>query len=82
MGPMVVKISEGPLFGSISGLVTVALVGGQAVGPLVGGQAVGPLVGGGRDRDAFAGSILLASTGGIWNAASRTVRLVPGRTRH
>jgi hypothetical protein len=73
MGPMVVKISEGPHFGSILGLVTVALVGGQAVGPLAGG---------GRDRDAFAGSILLASTGGIWNAASRTVRLVPGRTRH
>jgi MFS family permease len=80
MGPVVVEIFEGPHFGSIFGLVTVALVSGGAAGPLVAGLVHDAT---GSYRDAFVGSILLCavSAGAVWKAAPRKVRLVPGRTR-
>ncbi len=80
MGPIAVEIFEGPHFGSIFGIMSMALVGGGAAGPLLAGIV--------RDRTgsydvAFAFSILLCvvSAGAIWLAAPRKVRLVSGRIR-
>ena len=39
MGPIVVEIFEGPHYGAIFGLITIALIFGGAVGPLVVGFA-------------------------------------------
>jgi MFS family permease len=80
MGPIVAEIFEGPHYGSIFGLVTVALVIGGAAGPLAAGLIHDAT---GSYRDAFVISILLCAVSAvaIWNAAPRKVRLVPGLRR-
>jgi len=78
MGPIAVEIFEGPHFGSIFGVITVALVGGGAVGPLVAGVIHDVT---GSYNVAFALSIVLCvvSAGAIWRASPSRVRLVAGR---
>jgi MFS family permease len=78
MGPIVAEIFDGPHYGSIFGTLTVALIGGGAAGP----WGAGPI----RDSTGsyrFAFMLAIAccavSTAGIWIAAPRKVRLVPGR---
>lgn len=77
MGPIVAEIFEGPHYGSIFGLMTVALVGGGAAGPLVAGLVHDVT---GRYVSAFVISILLCAVSAvsIWKAAPRKVRRVPG----
>ena len=80
MGPIVAEIFEGPHYGSIFGIVTVALIGGGAAGPWVTGvlhDVSGTYV------PAFILAIgcCAVSTAAIWIAAPRKVRAVPGRVR-
>jgi MFS family permease len=78
LGPIVAEIFEGPHFGSIFGMVTVALIGGGAAGPWMAGLIHDAT---GSYRLAFLLVILccLVSAAAIWIAAPRKVRVVPGR---
>jgi MFS family permease len=78
MGPIAAEIFEGPHFGSIFGLLSVALVGGGAAGPFVAGIVHDET---GSYNGAFSVSILLClvSAAAIWLAAPRRIRLVAGR---
>ena len=80
MGPIVAEIFEGPRYGSIFGLVSMALVGGGAAGPLVAGLIHDAT---GSYRDAFVISIVLCAVSAIaiWKAAPGGVRRVPGHRR-
>ncbi len=77
MGPIVVEIFEGRQFGAIFGMINVALIAGGAAGPWVTG-AVHDATG------SYAAAFLLAiaccavSAAGVWIAAPRRVRRVPG----
>jgi MFS family permease len=80
MGPIVAEIFEGPHFGSIFGLLTVALIGGGAAGPLIAGMV--------HDRTGdYSGAFILSialclvSIIAIWRAAPGKVRMVAGRAR-
>jgi MFS family permease len=78
MGPIVAEIFEGPHYGSIFGMITVALIGGGAAGPWVAGVIHDAT---GSYRLAFVLTIAccIASALAIWMAAPRRVRHVPGR---
>jgi MFS family permease len=78
MGPIVAEIFEGPHYGSIFGALTVALTGGGAAGPWMAGIIHDAT---GRYGPAFLLAIAccVISAAGIWIAAPRKVRLVPGR---
>jgi MFS family permease len=78
MGPIVAEIFDGPHFGAIFGLASVALIIGGAAGPFAAG-IIHDITG--TYGAAFAGSILLCiiSALAIWQAAPRKVRLVGGR---
>jgi MFS family permease len=78
MGPIAAEIFEGPHFGSIFGIISLALIGGGAAGPLVAG-VLHDLTG--SYSSTFVMSILLCivSAVAIWRAAPRKVRLVAGR---
>jgi MFS family permease len=78
MGPIVAEIFEGPYFGSIFGIVSMALIAGAAAGPWLTGVIRDVT---GSYSPAFAISLLLcaASAVAIWQAAPRRVRLVFGR---
>jgi MFS family permease len=80
MGPIVAEVFEGPNFGAIFGIVSVALIAGGAAGPFVTGVIHDAT---GSYRPAFAISVLLCavSATAIWRAAPRQVRLVAGRLR-
>ncbi len=78
MGPIVAEIFEGPHYGSIFGVVTVALMAGGAAGPWVAGII--------HDRTgSYAAAFYLAmflcavSAAAVWIAAPRKVRSVHGR---
>ena len=78
MGAIVAEIFEGPHFGSIFGLVMVALLAGGAVGPWLTGFI--------HDRTgsyeiAFVLAIVLCAVGAlaIWRASPRKVRRVAGK---
>jgi MFS family permease len=80
MGPIVAEIFEGPHFGSIFGLLTVALIGGGAAGPLIAGMV--------HDRTGSYGgafilsiALCLVSIVAVWRAAPGKVRMVAGRAR-
>jgi MFS family permease len=80
MGPIVAEIFEGPHYGAIFGIMTIALIGGGAAGPWVTGVI--------HDADAtyrpaFQLAIVccIGSAVAIWLAAPRKVRLVPGHRR-
>jgi MFS family permease len=77
MGPIVVEIFEGPHYGSIFGVVTIALIGGGAVGPWVAGLVHDQT---GSYRLAFELAILASGVSAlaVWLAAPRRVRAVPG----
>jgi MFS family permease len=80
MGPIVMEMFQGKSFGSIFGVVTIAVMAGGAAGPWVTGVIYDET---GSYRVAFALSLaccLLASVA-IWIAAPRKVRLVQGRIR-
>jgi MFS family permease len=79
MGPVVAEIFEGPHFGTIFGLLTVALIGGGAAGPAVAGLLYD------RTGDyalAFWLCMALCAVGAfaIWRASPGLVRTVAGRT--
>jgi MFS family permease len=78
MGPIVAEIFEGPHYGAIFGLITIALIFAGAGGPLAVGFAH-DLTGG--NAAAFVASIFLSAVSviAIWQAAPRQVRVVPGR---
>ncbi len=80
MGPMVAEIFEGPHYGSIFGVLSVALIGGGAAGPWVTGMIYDAT---GSYRMAFLLAIGLSvvSAVAIWIAAPRKVRTVPGKVR-
>jgi MFS family permease len=80
MGPIVAEIFEGPHFGSIFGLLTVALIGGGAAGPFIAGMV--------HDRTGSYGgafilsiALCLVSIVAVWRAAPGKVRMVAGRAR-
>src|SRR5262249_26846899 len=78
MGPIVAEIFEGAHFGSIFGVITVALIGGGAAGPWITGLIHDAT---GSYRLAFVLAILCSviSAAAIWIAAPRKVRLTPGQ---
>ena len=78
IGPIASEIFEGPRFGAIFGLLSMALIGGGAAGPFVAGVLYDMT---GNYRIAFALAIPLAglSAIAIWMAAPRKVRAVAGR---
>jgi cyanate permease len=78
MGPIVAEIFEGPYYGSIFGMLTIALIGGGAAGPWVSG-IIHDATGSYRMAFVLAIACCLVSATAIWLAAPRKVRLVPGR---
>lgn len=80
MGPIVAEIFEGPHYGSIFGVLSVALISGGAAGPWVTGMIYDAT---GSYRMAFMLAICLSivSALAIWIAAPRKVRTVPGKLR-
>jgi MFS family permease len=78
MGAIVVEIFEGPHFGSIFGLVMVALLAGGAVGPWLTGVIHDRT---GSYQIAFILAIVLCAVGAfaIWRASPGKVRRVAGR---
>ncbi len=78
MGPIVAEIFEGPHFGAIFGVITVAMVGGGAVGPWAAGM-MHDLTGSYRLAFLLAIALCGVSTISVWMAAPRKVRAVPGR---
>jgi MFS family permease len=79
MGAIVVEIFEGPHFGSIFGLVMVALLAGGAAGPWLTGLIFDRT---GSYEIAFILSIVLCAVGAfaIWRASPGKVRRVAGRS--
>jgi MFS family permease len=78
MGPIVAEIFEGPHYGAIFGMLSVALIGGGAAGPWITGlihDAAGSYLPAFYLGIAFC----LVSALAIWIAAPRKVRPVPGR---
>ena len=80
MGPIVVEVFEGPHYGSIFGMITVALIGGGAAGPWIAG-AIHDASGSYRLAFLLIIGCCIASATAIWIAAPRRVRLVPGRAQ-
>ncbi len=80
MGPIVAEIFEGPHYGSIFGVLSVALISGGAAGPWVTGMIYDAT---GSYRMAFmlAIGLSIVSALAIWIAAPRKVRTVPGKLR-
>jgi MFS family permease len=78
MGPIVAEIFEGPHYGSIFGMLTVALIGGGAAGPWVTG-VIHDATGSYRLAFVLAIALCAVSAMAIWIAGPRKVRLVPGR---
>jgi MFS family permease len=80
MGPIVMEIFQGKSFGSIFGVVTMAVMAGGAVGPWVTG-VIHDQTGSYRVAFALALACCLLSSIAIWLAAPRKVRLVQGRIK-
>lgn len=78
MGAIVAEIFEGPHYGAIFGVVTIALTGGGAAGPWVAGT-IHDATGSYRLAFLLAIGFCLLSAVAIWRAAPRKVRMVPGR---
>lgn len=78
MGPIVAEIFEGPHFGAIFGVITMALVGGGAMGPWAAGL-IHDLTGSYRPAFQLAIALCAVSAVAVWMAAPRGVRAVPGR---
>lgn len=78
MGPIVAEIFEGPHYGAIFGVMTMALIGGGAAGPWLAG-AIHDATGSYRTAFMLFIGCTLVSAAAIWLAAPRKVRLVPGR---
>jgi MFS family permease len=78
MGAIVAEIFEGRHYGSIFGTTTVALTGGGAAGPWVAGVIHDKT---GSYRLAFLLTIgcCVIAAAGVWIAAPRKVRVVPGK---
>lgn len=78
LGPIVAEIFEGPHYGSIFGILTVALIGGGAAGPWVTGVTYDAM---GSYEPAFYFAIGVCTLGiiAIWIAAPRSIRMVPGK---
>jgi MFS family permease len=78
MGPIVAEIFEGPHYGSIFGMLTVALIGGGAAGPWVTG-VIHDVTGSYRLAFVLAIALCAVSALAIWIAGPRKVRVVPGQ---
>ena len=75
MAPIVAEIYEGPHYGSIFGMVTVALVGGGAAGPWIAGE-IHDATGSYRPAFILAIACCVVSAAAVWIAAPRKVRRV------
>jgi len=75
LGPVVAEIFDGPHYGSIFGVLTIALIGGGSVGPWVGGEIYDHT---GSYDLAFQLSLglCLLSAFAIWRAGPRQIRSV------
>jgi MFS family permease len=80
MGPVVAEIFEGPHFGTIFGVVGIALLGGGAAGPWMTG-VIYDATGSYRLAFAIIIGLLAISAITIWLASPRKVRAVAGRMR-
>jgi MFS family permease len=80
MGPVVAEIFEGPHFGTIFGVVGIALLGGGAVGPWMTG-VIHDATGSYRLAFAIIIGLLAISAIAIWLASPGKVRVVSGRMR-
>jgi MFS family permease len=78
MGPIVAEIFEGPHFGSIFGMISVALICGGAAGPWFAG-AIHDATGSYRLAFLLIIAGCAVSAAAIWIAAPRKVRAVAGR---
>lgn len=78
MAPIVIEIFEGPNYGSIFGVISIALIGGGAAGPWMVG-IIHDITGGYRWAFLLTIGCCAVSAAAIWMAAPRKVRLVPGR---
>jgi MFS family permease len=78
MGPIVAEVFEGPHYGSIFGVISVAMVTGGAAGPWTAGLIHDTT---GSYRLAFLIAFVLCAISAIaiWMAAPRKVRMVSGR---
>ncbi len=79
LGAIVAEIFEGPHYGTIFGMISVALLAGGAAGPWIAGL-VHDATGSYRLGFLLFIGCSLLSAAAIWLAAPRKVRLVPGRT--
>ena len=77
MGPIVAEIFEGPHFGSIFGVLMVAMIAGGASGPWLTG-VVHDATGSYRLAFLLGIGLCVASAIGVWMAGPRQVRQVPG----
>ena len=80
MGPIVLEIFQGRAFGSIFGVVTIAVMAGGAAGPWVTG-VIHDLTGSYRTAFWLAMVCCFISSIAIWLAAPRKVRLVQGQIK-
>ena len=80
MGTIVAEIFEGPPYGSIFGMITVALIAGGAAGPWMTG-VIHDATDSYKPAFALAIACCVISAAAIWMAAPRKVRLVPGQAR-
>ena len=80
MAPMVAELYEGRHYGTIFGVVSMALLGGGAVGPVVAGL-IHDATGSYRLAFILCIGLCLVSIVSIWMAAPRKVRVVPGKIR-
>jgi MFS family permease len=78
MGPIVAEIFEGPHYGSIFGMITVALISGGAAGPWIAGM-IHDATGSYQLAFLLAVACCVTSAAAIWMAAPGRVRVVPGR---
>jgi MFS family permease len=81
MAPITAEIFEGPHYGAIFGVFTIALMGGGAVGPWLTG-VIHDATGSYRWAFVLAIACCVVSAIAIWIAAPRKVRLVYGRVRY
>ncbi|MDB5807669.1 MAG: transporter [Betaproteobacteria bacterium] len=80
MGPIAIEVFDGPHYGAIFGVLTVALIGGGAAGPWVTG-VIHDVTGSYRLAFMLAIACCAVSAAAVWIAGPRRVRVVPGRIR-
>jgi MFS family permease len=78
MGPIIAEVFEGPHYGSIFGMITLAMISGGALGPWLTGF-IHDATGSYRLAFMLAIGCCVLSAVSVWIAGPRRVRMVPGR---